>query len=117
MSARATPATTSAPPGWGKTMVDRPPLTPVSRPWKIILIILTIAAWLPIGFAFAASGIASSLGCRLNEAGNNPCLLAGHDIGDTLYTMFMMFWLAILTMPLMAISIIGWLVVWVRRAR
>lgn len=98
-------------------MVDHPPLTPVQRPWKVILGILTVAAWLPIVLAFAASGIASSLGCRLNEADSHPCLLAGHDIGNTLYGMFMMLWLAILAAPLMAVTMIGWLVVWVRRAR
>jgi hypothetical protein len=44
-------------------------------------------------------------------------MLAGHDIDDAFYTMFMVFWLAIPTMPPIAITIIGWIVVWVRRAR
>lgn len=96
-------------------MVDRPPLKPVPRPWKLVLAALTIVGWAPIVLAFAASGIASSLGCRLNEAASHPCTLAGHDIGSTLYTMFMMFWLAFLMAPLMAVTIVGWLVVWVRR--
>lgn len=98
-------------------MVDRPPPTPVSRPWKVILIILTVVAWLPIALAFAASGIASTLGCRLDEGGSHPCALAGHDIGDTLYAMAMMMWLAFLTFPLIPLTAAGWLIVWVKRAR
>ena len=98
-------------------MSDRPSPRRASRFWRVVLLILTVVAWLPIVLAFAASGVAEAMGCRLNEAGTHPCLLAGHDIGDALYTGFMMFWIAILMMPLMAISIVGWLVLWVRRAR
>ncbi|WP_424814419.1 hypothetical protein [Roseococcus sp. YIM B11640] len=98
-------------------MTDRSPPTPVSRFWKVLLGIFTVIAWAPIAMAFAASGIASALGCRVNEAGTNPCLLAGFDIGEALYTMFMMMWLAFLTLPLLLITLVGWIIVWVNRAR
>lgn len=94
---------------------------PIARPvppvWKWLLGLFTLASFAPILLAFLASFLATALGCRLNEAGAHPCLLAGRDIGETLYTMGMMFWLAILTFPLMALALVGWLIVWVRRAR
>ncbi|MBS7813422.1 hypothetical protein [Roseococcus pinisoli] len=101
----------------GLAMSGVPTMRPVPPVWKWILGVFTLGSFTPIIMPFLAYFLASTLGCRLNEAGSHPCLLAGRDIGETLYTMAMMMWLAFLTFPLMALALVGWIIVWVRRAR
>ena len=83
----------------------------------LLLSLVTLVAWAPLALALGGIATASLLGCGLNEAQASPCLLAGQDIGGTLYVLGMMMWIAIFAMPLMAVTLGGWLVVWVTRAR
>ena len=54
--------------------------------------------------ALGAGGVAAALGCELHEGFVNTCPVAGHDIGDTLYTMFVLGWLALFTLPIAALG-------------
>lgn len=90
---------------------------PVRRGWKIALAVLTALAWTPLVSILAASAIATTFGCTLNEASAHPCVVAGVDLGETLVVMFVMGWLAIFGLPFMVATLFGWLVVWSRRAR
>jgi hypothetical protein len=60
-----------------------------------------IALWMagPLVLAFSAGGIALAAGCTLNESGAHPCRVFGSDIGETLYAMGVMGFLAIATIP------------------
>jgi hypothetical protein len=60
-----------------------------------------IALWMagPLVLAFTAGGIALAAGCTLNEAGAHPCVVFGSDLGETLYAMGVMGFLAIATIP------------------
>ena len=65
-----------------------------------ILLVLILVLWAaPLSIALAAGGLASALGCELNEGSIHPCLLFGSDIGETLYTMFVAGWLTIIGIP------------------
>ncbi|MBW4517162.1 MAG: hypothetical protein KME11_18300 [Timaviella obliquedivisa GSE-PSE-MK23-08B] len=60
----------------------------------ILSLILLVTPWMLVGMA---SKVASEQGCRLNEAQAYPCNVAGHDVGEALYTMSMMGWLGVMT--------------------
>ncbi|MEM8982169.1 MAG: hypothetical protein AAGC71_04030 [Pseudomonadota bacterium] len=73
----------------------------IQRP-RVIKVSLTIVglAILPLGSVLLASAIASYGDCQLHEGGVNPCVVFGSDVGGTLYSMFVMGWLGLLTLPL-----------------
>jgi hypothetical protein len=75
---------------------------------SFVLIFLVAAA--PLISAFIAGGIASALGCTLNEGGVSPCPFMGTDIGETLVVMFVLGWLALVTLPYGAIALAVWFV-------
>lgn len=82
--------------------------------WTLALAIL--ACGTPLVLALGASGVASALGCKLNEGMVNPCLLSGIDIGGALTTMFVMGWLMLFTLPLAVLLIAIWIIVEIVRA-
>lgn len=71
------------------------------------LVVLTIMALAisPLLAAMVAGAIAGRYGCDLDEGSIHPCIVNGQDIGDTLYTLGMMGWLALGTIPLGAIAV------------
>ena len=60
-----------------------------------------IVLWmlLPMISVLTAGAIAQASGCSLDEGSAHPCVVAGMDLGDTLYTMFVMGWMFFLTVP------------------
>lgn len=80
--------------------------------WPVFIsvsILIGIAASFPLLAAMAAGTLASLNGCTLNEGGVNPCVVAGIDFGNALYSLGVLGWLAIATVPIG----IGALAVWV----
>ena len=75
-------------------------------------VIALFAGW-PILSVAAAGTIASWNGCTLHEGFKNPCIVNGRDIGGTLYSMGVMGWLMIATVPLGGIAFVLWTLVWV----
>jgi hypothetical protein len=73
-----------------------------------VLILLLAAA--PLISAFVAGGIANALGCTLNEGGVSPCPFMGTDIGETLVVMFVLGWLAFVTLPWGLAALAIWLI-------
>jgi len=60
-----------------------------------------------------ASEFASANGCKLDEGSPHPCIVRGSDIGNTLFSMGLMFWFSMITLPLGALSLLlslAWLV-------
>ena len=79
--------------------------------WLVLVAILLFAAS-PLISAFIAGGIASALGCpTLNEGSAISCPVMGSDIGETLTVMFVLGWLAFVTLPIGGLLLIGWFVV------
>lgn len=81
--------------------------------WGIV--VLTVLIWLPVLICVTGIIVARATGCVVTEAGAEPCIVAGVDIGHRLYTMTMMGWVAILLSPLMLGSLALTLVLFIRR--
>ncbi|MCB1496516.1 MAG: hypothetical protein KDJ86_12065 [Bauldia sp.] len=82
--------------------------------WVVMLVVLAVILVVmlaPMASVMIAGSIADSHGCVLHEGAVNPCIVDGKDIGETLYTMGMMGWLMIATIPIGAIALLGWVVV------
>ena len=76
---------------------------------KTVLVILTIALWLPTLAVLATVATALATGCEVNEATSQPCIVAGRDIGEWLYGGLVAVFLAGPTLPFA----IGTLVIWI----
>lgn len=57
---------------------------------------------LPLAAVILAALLAGLLGCELNEGVQQACYVFGLDLGGVLSGMFVMGWLALLTLPLLA---------------
>lgn len=77
--------------------------------WSLAAILLIGA--LPLLSAFAASFIADFLDCAVHEGFVQPCPVAGVDLGDLLYFMFVSGWFALFTLPAAVLLLVVWLVV------
>ena len=79
----------------------------------LVLILLLAAA--PILVAIGAGTYAASHGCVLHEGFVNPCIVDGKDVGQTLYTLGVLGWFGIATVPLgigaAAVLIVVWIIV------
>jgi hypothetical protein len=94
-------------------------------PWgwyglALTLILLLAAA--PLIGVMVAGAVAEANGCVLHEGFVNSCLVEGVERGDMLYTLFVLGWLMLATIPLGALALCVWLlalivhrVLWGRR--
>lgn len=97
-------------------MSDSPPPEPRVKkfPWVIYLVVLALigmVALAPIGSLTFAGVVANSHGCQLDEGSAHPCVIGGKDYGETLYTLGVLGWLMLLTLPAGALALLVWLVV------
>jgi hypothetical protein len=79
-----------------------------------------IVLWmlLPMISVFTASAIAEASGCNLDEGSAHECMVSGTDIGETLYTMFVLGWLFFLTVPTGLVALVLFtVIVWIKRIR
>jgi hypothetical protein len=75
------------------------------------LLIALCAGW-PIATVATAGAIARWNGCTLHEGAAHPCLVGGWNLGGTLYTMSVLGWFMIATIPLGVVAFVGWTTVW-----
>jgi hypothetical protein len=75
-------------------------------------IIALFAGW-PILSVLAASFVASWNGCAVPEGFANRCVVFGAKFGGLLYSMGVLGWFMLMTLPLGAISLIAWTAIWV----
>lgn len=78
------------------------------RAYSLSLLGILLFAFFPILLVAIAGGIASLGDCRLNEATVNPCVIAGVDLGGILYSMWVLGWLMIATLPIGALLLACW---------
>ncbi len=82
-------------------------------PWTIYLVVLALivaGALAPVASVVAGSTIANAYGCQVDEGSAHPCVIGGQDRGETLYAMFVLGWLMLLTLPAGALAGSIWLV-------
>ena len=85
----------------------------------VVIFVILLAAFAPVISVIIAGSIAEANGCELDEGSVHPCIVNGKDIGDTLYTMGMMGWFMIASIPLglgaVVVYLLIVLVVWLVR--
>lgn len=85
------------------------------RLFRIVLALAILACLAPLISTALAGWVASSHGCTLHEGFANPCVINGIDYGETLYTMGVMGWLMLATLPIAAGLLLLWIVVEIAR--
>lgn len=75
----------------------------------VFLILYTIS---PILSVLISSAIAGALGAQLDEGSQHPAYLLGVDIGGLLSMMFVMGWLALVTIPTGLIALVAFTIAW-----
>ncbi|HKT28105.1 hypothetical protein [Dyella sp.] len=85
------------------------------KPWLIYLFIAFVGL-LPVLLAMLASAIADWAKCELNEANVGPCVIAGRDVGNVLYGMFVCGWFSLITMPAALLAAVAYSIhLWMKR--
>lgn len=77
------------------------------RAWilhTLVVLFILMLGLLPVVSMAIASTIANANDCTLHEGFVNPCVINGTDYGETLYTMGMMGWFLIATIPLAVLA-------------
>ena len=70
-----------------------------------------MVAFAPVGSVVACGLIANAHGCRVDEGSVHPCVIGGKDYGQLLYTLGVMGWLMLITLPAGASAFATWLIV------
>jgi hypothetical protein len=93
-----------------------PPPLPVRKrfpwiPYWIVLALIVLVALAPIGSVVACGLIANAHGCKVDEGSVHPCIINGQDYGQLLYTLGVLGWLMLVTIPGGAFAFAIWLIV------
>ena len=83
-------------------------------PWIIYWIVLgliLLVAFAPIGSVMACGWIANAHGCKVDEGSVHPCVINGKDYGQLLYTLGVLGWFMLVTLPGGMLAGVIWLVV------
>ena len=86
----------------------------------ILIVYGVIVLWmlLPMISVLSAGAIAQAAGCSVDEGSAHPCTVAGMDVGEALYTMFVMGWMFFLTVPTGLVALVLFtVIVLVKRIR
>src|SRR5437667_10957705 len=78
--------------------------------WHVFSIIV-LFPFAPIESVMPCAWIAKSHGCKEDEGSVHPCVINGKDYGQLLYTLGVLGWLMLITLPAGAIAFVSWLVV------
>ena len=75
-----------------------PPPLPVRKrfawiPYWIVLVLIVLVAFAPIGSVITCGWIANAHGCKVDEGSVHPCIINGKDYGQLLYTLGVLGWL------------------------
>ena len=54
------------------------------------------------------AAIANAYGCKVDEGSVHPCIINGHDYGELLYSLGVMGWFMLVTIPGGLVAFVGW---------
>jgi hypothetical protein len=77
------------------------------KPW-LVYVLIGFLGVAPLMTAMLASAVAQCAKCKLSEAGVGPCVIAGKDVGNLLYAMFVSGWLLLITFPGALLAALGY---------
>ena len=100
----------------GNSAGMNPPPLPVQKrfvwiPYWIVLAIIVLFTRAPVGSVVTCGWIANAHGCKVDEGSVHPCIIDGKDYGHLLYTLGVMGWLMLVTLPAGALALTVWLIV------
>ena len=68
--------------------------------WYLLALLVIFAfAFAPIGSVTLCAAIANAYGCKVDEGSMHPCIINGHDYGELLYSLGVMGWLMLVSLP------------------
>ena len=62
----------------------------------------------PVVCVLIVFAVAPMFGCEVNEGSPTPCLVFGVDIGKILYTLGVMGWLGVVTLPTGGLALVAY---------
>jgi len=83
-------------------------------PWIWYLLALFVIfgfAFAPIGSVMLCAAIANAYGCKVDEGSMHPCFINGQDYGQLLYTLGVLGWLMLVTLPTGLFAFVVWLII------
>ena len=80
-------------------------------PYGIVLFLIVLFAFAPIGSVMLCSVIANANGCKVDEGSVHPCIINGQDYGHLLYTLGVLGWLMLVTLPGGVFAFVIWLII------
>src|ERR1700757_3281146 len=83
-------------------------------PWilyGVALVLIVLFAFAPIGSVMLCALIANAFGCKVDEGSVHPCIINGHDYGHLLYSLGVLGWLMLVTLPCGLFAFVVWLIV------
>jgi hypothetical protein len=97
-------------------IVMNPPPLPVRKrfPWIvywIVLALIVLVALAPMGSVVACGLIANANGCKVDEGSVHPCIINGQDYGHLVYTLGVLGWLLLVTLPAGVFAFVIWLII------
>ena len=79
--------------------------------WYILaLFVIVTFAFAPGGSVILCAAIANAYGCKVDEGSAHPCIINGHDHGELLYSLGVMGWFMLVTIPGGLMAFVGWLI-------
>jgi len=93
-----------------------PPPLPVRKrfPWIVywlVLALIILVALAPVGTAIGSASIANAYGCKVDEGSVHPCIIKGQDYGQLFYTLGVLGWLMLVTLPAGVFAFVIWLII------
>src|ERR1043165_6871576 len=82
-------------------------------PWIwyfLVLFIIAAFAFAPIGSVILCGAIANAYECKVDEGSVHPCVINGHDYGELLYSLGVMGWFMLVTIPGGLVGFVTWLI-------
>ncbi|GAB4064360.1 hypothetical protein GCM10028812_02710 [Ancylobacter sonchi] len=80
----------------------------MARLYVLSLLGIVTLALAPLACALLAGLVADLAGCALDEGSVHPCLIGGRDVGELLYTMGVLGWLTLATLPAGGLLLLVW---------
>src|SRR6476619_458909 len=79
--------------------------------WYLLALLVILAfAFAPIGSVILCAAIANAYGCKVDEGSVHPCIINGHDYGELLYSLGVMGWFMLVTIPGGLVAFASWLI-------
>src|SRR5215831_5708896 len=79
--------------------------------WYLLALLVIVAfAFAPIGSVMLCGAIANAYGCKVDEGSAHPCIINGQAYGELLYSLGVMGWFMLVTIPAALVALASWFI-------